>query len=82
MHFAIKEENSDIQGCPSAEGHPCISEENAPAVFQLLMQDCLNGLAKYALAYIDYIIVFSSTFSDHLTHLNVVFSRLQSFGLT
>ena len=47
---------------------------NAPAVFQRLMQHVLSGLnpsdgKEFITAYLDDILVFSSSFSDHLDHL-------------
>ena len=36
---------------------------------------------KYAIAYIDDVIIYSETFQDHLKHLNEVFSKLRDAGL-
>ena len=41
-----------------------------------------QGMHKFASAYLDNLIVFSSTWEDHLTHLKAVLSRLQELGLT
>ena len=59
---------------------------NAPAVFQRLMQRVLSGLnpsdgKEFVTAYLDDILVFSSSFSDHLHHLQNVLSRLKSVNL-
>ena len=59
---------------------------NAPAVFQRLMQRVLSGLnpsdgKEFVTAYLDDILVFSNSFSDHLNHLQNVLSRLKSVNL-
>ena len=52
----------------------------APAYFQLLMNKVLNGL-KFAMMYLDDIIIFSKNESQHLEHLETVFSHLREAGL-
>ena len=52
----------------------------APAYFQLLMNKVLKGL-KFAMTYLDDIIIFSQDELQHLEHLEIVFSRLQEAGL-
>ena len=52
----------------------------APAYFQLLMNKVLNGL-KLAMTYLDNIIIFSKNESQHLEHLETVFSCLGEAGL-
>ena len=52
----------------------------APAYFQLLMNKVLKGL-KFAMTYLDDIIIFSENELQHLEHLEIVFSRLQEAGL-
>ena len=56
--------------------------QNAPATFQRLMLSCL-GDKNYStvLLYLDDIIVFSSTFEEHLERLDQVFSCLRQHGL-
>ena len=49
----------------------------APAYFQLLMNKVLKGL-KFAMTYLDDIIIFSE---NELQHLETVFSRLREAGL-
>ena len=51
-----------------------------PAYFQLLMNKVLKGL-KFAMMYLDDIIIFSQDESQHLEHLEIVFSRLWEAGL-
>ena len=52
----------------------------APAYFQLLMNKVLNGL-NFAMTYLDDIIIFSKNESQHLEHLETVFSHLREAGL-
>ena len=52
----------------------------APAYFQLLMNKVLKGL-KFAMTYLDDIIIFSQDGLQHLEHLEIVFSRLREAGL-
>ena len=52
----------------------------APAYFQLLMNKVLKGL-KFMMTYLDNIIIFSQDESQHLEHLEIVFSRLPEAGL-
>jgi hypothetical protein len=57
--------------------------KNAPAHFQRIMDTIL---AKYRwdfiLCYIDDIIIFSTTFDDHLIHIGLVLAVLTEVGLT
>ena len=52
----------------------------APACFQLLMNKVLKGL-KFTMTYLDDIIIFRQDESQHLEHLEIVFSHLQEAGL-
>ena len=52
----------------------------APAYFQLLMNKVLKGL-KFAMTYLEDIIIFSQDELQHLEHLEIVFSCLQEAGL-
>ena len=52
----------------------------APAYFQLLMNKVLKGL-KFTMTYLDDIIIFSQDESQHLEHLEIVFSCLQEASL-
>ena len=52
----------------------------APAYFQLLMNKVLKGL-KFAMTYLDGIIIFSQDELQHLEHLEIVFSHLWEAGL-
>jgi RNase H-like domain found in reverse transcriptase/Reverse transcriptase (RNA-dependent DNA polymerase)/gag-polyprotein putative aspartyl protease len=55
---------------------------NAPATFQRLMNNVLyEVLWKFALVYMDDIIIFSKTSNEHENHLNQVFQLLSQAGL-
>ena len=51
--------------------------KNAPSVFQRLMNSMLANMASFAAAYIDYVVIFSTNFEEHLNHLEAVFTRLE-----
>ena len=52
----------------------------APAYFQLLMNQVLEGLS-FAMTYLDDIIIFSNSGEEHLLHLKEVFRWLRKAGL-
>ena len=55
---------------------------NAPASFQRLMERCMGELnLRDCLIYLDDIIIFSSTFEEHVGRLQAVFERLQEHNL-
>ena len=56
--------------------------KNAPAVFQCLMEKVLKPCCEYAVVYIDDIIVFSKSWSEHVQHLREVLKVLRKAGLT
>lgn len=52
---------------------------NAPATFQSLMNDLFRSyLRKFILIFFDDILVYSTTWDDHLAHLNTVLSILSA----
>lgn len=53
---------------------------NAGATFQRAMESLLRGL-KFAMAYIDDLLIHSMTHEDHVKHLDEVFGRLIRAGL-
>ena len=55
---------------------------NAPSTFQRLMDQVLHDMLDFSRAYIDDIVIFSSTWTDHLQHLKSVLDRLREVGLT
>ena len=55
---------------------------NAAIAFQCVMAQVLQGINfKYALVYVDDILIHSSTFDEHLVHLQNVFDRLNDANL-
>jgi hypothetical protein len=54
----------------------------APMTFQRAMNQVLQGLESFAVAYLDDIAVRSSSWLAHIQHLRVVFQRLRAAGLT
>ncbi|KAL5006251.1 hypothetical protein ScPMuIL_015057, partial [Solemya velum] len=53
-----------------------------PATFQRLMQTCMGDLhLAICLLFLDDIIVYSSTWEEHLARLEAVFQRLEQYGL-
>ncbi len=53
----------------------------AAATFQRTMDCVLRGTEDFAAAYIDDVVVYSSTWEDHMEHLSDVFSRIHGAGL-
>ena len=56
--------------------------KNAPACFQALMQKVLVGLDEFATAYMDDVVIFSSTWEDHVVHIGEVLGAIGKAGLT
>ena len=60
---------------------------NAPSVFQRLMQQVLSSInpengPQFVTAYMDDLLVFSSTLAEHLDHLKLILMKLRDVGLT
>ncbi|CAF1143470.1 unnamed protein product [Brachionus calyciflorus] len=55
---------------------------NAPATFQRMVGKALKGLiGKICLVYLDDIIVYSRSVSEHIEHLKLIFDRLRKAAL-
>ena len=46
-----------------------------------MMDRVLGGMEGYAAAYLDDLVVYSSSWEDHISHLEVVFNRLKQTDL-
>jgi hypothetical protein len=55
---------------------------NAPATFSRLVTKLLLGLESFCAAYLDDIIIFSHTWSEHIQHIKQVFQRIRNANLT
>lgn len=54
-----------------------------PATFQTLMDRVLEGINhKFAMAFLDDVLVYSETLEDHLEHVREVLKRISSAQLT
>ena len=49
----------------------------APAYFQLLIDNVLQGCSKFFMGYLDDIIIFSNTEEEHLDYLERIFKKLR-----
>lgn len=56
--------------------------KGAPTTFQCLMDQILEAFQTCAACYIDDIVIFSTSWQEHLNHLATVFNRLEEEGLT
>ena len=57
--------------------------KNTPMSFQMFMSQVLGSPNwKHVLCYINDILIFSRTFSEHLEHLDLVFQKLRAANLT
>ena len=55
---------------------------NAPAQFQRFMEGCLDDVRdKFAVPYLDDVLVFSKTFEEQVNHLQTVLQKLKSKGV-
>jgi len=50
---------------------------NSSATFQACMNGVLRGCEKYAIPYVDDILIFSKNLEDHIRHIQNVFDRLR-----
>jgi len=55
---------------------------NAPSLFQKLMDKILKDVQGYSRAYMDDIVVFSSSWEEHISHVRSVLGLLGEAGLT
>ena len=56
--------------------------KGGPGMFMRMMQHVLGeAQGKYCQCYIDDVVIYSSTFEEHLQHLEDVFRRIRAAGL-
>jgi hypothetical protein len=55
--------------------------KNAPALFQRKMQNIFNKNQEFVLVYIDDLLIFSKSYKEHITHLDVFFREVEQNGL-
>ncbi|KAK7871567.1 hypothetical protein R5R35_010364 [Gryllus longicercus] len=56
--------------------------KTAPAIFQRILNNILRkyGLTKFAVNYIDDILVFSRSFDEHITHISMMLEAIEKEG--
>ena len=54
----------------------------APMTFQRAMNQLMEGITEFATAYLDDLAIRSSSWEEHVRHLQVVFGRLAQAGIT
>ena len=55
---------------------------NAPATFSRLVCKLVCGCESFCLVYLDDVLIFSNSWSDHMKHLRIIFERVRNAGLT
>ncbi len=58
-----------------------IGLQGAPATFQRLMDQMLQGLEEFSAAYLDDVVIYSTSRKDHLSYLGQVLKQIQNAGL-
>ena len=56
--------------------------QGAPATFQRMMDQLLKGLEDFAAAYLDDLVIYSSSWGEHLDHIRQVMDCFRGAGLT
>jgi len=83
----LTKEASVLTGFVTPHGHyqwryMAFGLRNAPATFSRLVSKILHGLHLFCDAYLDDIIIFSGSWSDHMSHLTQVLQRIEKANLT
>ena len=56
--------------------------QNSSSTFMRLVDNVLGGCQDFAQAYIDDVCIYSNSWSEHIQHLDIVFTRIANAGLT
>ena len=56
--------------------------QGAPTTFQRMMDQLLKELEDFAAAYLDDLVIYSSSWGEHLDHIRQVMDHLRGAGLT
>ena len=56
--------------------------QGALATFQHMIDKLLDGMGEFASAYLDDVVIYSTTWQEHLQHLRAVLDAIQQAGLT
>ena len=54
----------------------------APGTFQRIMDGVVVGKEEFAAAYLDDLVIYSSTWTEHLAHIEAILQKLREAGLT
>ena len=54
----------------------------APATFQRMMDSVIHGLESSVAVYLDDVVIFSETWTDHIKHIREVLQQLRKYKLT
>ena len=52
----------------------------APVTFQRLMDKVMRDMGKFVHAYLDDLVVFSDSWTEHLGYLETILEKVQEFG--
>jgi len=58
----------------------CFGLASLPSAFSRIVSQILNGCNSFAVAYLDDVIVFSRSLSEHRQHLHAVFQRFEAYN--
>ena len=59
-------------------GQDCIWFDECPSMFQRFMEHCFEGYRdKFAVTYLNDLLIYSATFEGYLDHLRLVLKRLK-----
>jgi hypothetical protein len=79
--FKIEEESIPWMAFTCPQGHfewlvMPLGLKNAPTLFQRKIQNIFNENQEFVLVYIDDLLIFSKTYKEHISHLDVFFRKV------